>query len=212
MQEETFRLLSWDVGIINMAYCLLEKDASGCVRITEWDVFDLTSGGKKKKRLPPLDKLRCALIDKLEMLQNECDTFKDLDEVIIESQPAQRMKIMAGCLYDYFYIRGWVDGKKRTKVQFVSPRMKLCTNTRAETCTYTQRKKLAIHNCQEMIAPYSHYTKLFNKHKKKDDLCDSMLQGFQYIASKDLDGNCSLSDILVINDKSEESSVTENCG
>ena len=55
------------------------------------------------------------------------------------------------------------------------------------TTTYSERKKLGISRCLEML--HSEYNfncmiEYFNKHNKKDDLADSFLQGLWFIKHK----------------------------
>ena len=182
------RVLSWDVGIINMAYCLLERDETGAVQIHAWDMLDLSGrdSNNKKKKLPTLDKIRCDLMVQLEGLRRR-GILEGVDEVIIENQPAQRMKILAGCLYDYFFIRGCVDrGTNAVKVSFVSARIKLNDCCKADVATYTLRKKTAVRNCQALVTACPSYLTLWDRHKKKDDLSDAMLQGYRYLEGQGL--------------------------
>ena len=43
------RLLSWDVGIINLSYCLIEYDKQLLTwKIIDWDIINLTDRDKIK--------------------------------------------------------------------------------------------------------------------------------------------------------------------
>lgn len=43
------RILSWDVGIKNLAYCVINKDnINNSFKIEEWKIIDLTDGNEKK--------------------------------------------------------------------------------------------------------------------------------------------------------------------
>ena len=43
------RLLSWDVGIINLSYCLIEYDKKNLTwKIIDWDIINLTNRDKIK--------------------------------------------------------------------------------------------------------------------------------------------------------------------
>ena len=43
------RICSWDVGILNLAYCILEKDTvTNAITILDWSIIDLTEQNKKK--------------------------------------------------------------------------------------------------------------------------------------------------------------------
>jgi len=39
--------ISFDVGIINLAYCILYLDACGISHIVDWDIINLASGDQK---------------------------------------------------------------------------------------------------------------------------------------------------------------------
>ena len=42
------RLLSWDIGVHNLSYCLLEKDDSESgFKIIDWDIIDVSAETKK---------------------------------------------------------------------------------------------------------------------------------------------------------------------
>ena len=42
------RILSWDIGINNLSYCLMEKDNSvSGFKIIDWDIIDVSSETKK---------------------------------------------------------------------------------------------------------------------------------------------------------------------
>jgi hypothetical protein len=52
---------------------------------------------------------------------------------------------------------------------------------------YADKKKLAIEHAKYFVSKYesdSNYLDFFNKHKKKDDLADSFLQGLYYFKNK----------------------------
>jgi hypothetical protein len=54
---------------------------------------------------------------------------------------------------------------------------------------YSDRKKLGISKCLEIITNdfrFNEHIEYFNKHKKKDDLSDSFLQGLWFINNKKL--------------------------
>jgi hypothetical protein len=142
-----------------------------------------------------IDKLKYnlwILLDKIPELLN-------VDEVIIENQPSlknPKMKAIAETLYNYFLCRGIIDTKITmspiSKVKYVSPSNKLkinkdntkivLSNSKNKTDTYKLTKELGIQYCYQFIQDSMPQWKSYlDKHKKKDDLCDSLLQGLYYL-------------------------------
>ena len=128
-------------------------------------------------------------------LDKEFTDFVKVDRVIIENQPSLRnptMKTLSSILYSYFIVRGITD-KVRTKsnieqVRFVSPSNKLKVNASntnkvlkkdSQANTYKMTKKLGIKYCKALISDKDQIT--LDKFKKKDDMCDAFLQGFQHL-------------------------------
>ena len=121
------------------------------------------------------------------MMINFDEILKDhlllIDTVIIENQIspiANRMKTIQGMISQYFIMRN-----DNIKIEFISSANKLKGATDEANkvkLTYSDRKKLGIKYCLELIdINWSNY---FSTHKKKDDLADSFLQGYWYINKK----------------------------
>lgn len=135
-------------------------------------------------------------------LDKDIKNFIDVSEVLIENQPSLKnpaMKTMASILYSYFIIRGIID-KDKTKstiedVRFVSPSNKLKVNEKNTNRVlndekdkkkanemaqvYKLTKSLGVKYCKALIDENDN--KILEKIKKKDDMCDAFLQGFQYL-------------------------------
>jgi hypothetical protein len=103
------------------------------------------------------------------------------DYVVIENQIspiANRMKTIQGMIAQYFIMTGTCN-----KIEFVSSVNKLKDIEPVDKkvkMTYSERKKLGISSCLEIIKDtnsYSEWCSYFMSHKKKDDLADSFLQG-----------------------------------
>lgn len=133
---------------------------------------------------------------KLYNLLDKMPEMMKVDKVLIENQPSLKnptMKTIASVLYGYFIMRGFVDQKNTNsiinEIKFVSPSNKLRVNkvTTGEVLAegkisdkvYKMTKKLGIKYCQSLINKTD--AELLNNYKKKDDLCDAFLQGFQYL-------------------------------
>ena len=124
-----------------------------------------------------------------------------VDEVIIENQPAlknPKMKSIAETLYNYFLCRGIIDKSKTnspiTKVKYICPNNKLRINenntievlskAKNSTETYKLTKELGIKYCNQLIKYDEIMKEHLNTFKKKDDLCDAMLQAVYYLSVK----------------------------
>jgi len=130
-----------------------------------------------------------------EILDSE-KMFLTVSEVLIENQPSLKnptMKTIATLIFSYFVMRGIID-KNTTKsnitdVRFISPSNKLKVNkentnnelVKNEKEKYICTKKLGVKYCSLLINDAD--KEILNKYKKKDDMCDAFLQGFQYIFS-----------------------------
>jgi len=109
-----------------------------------------------------------------------------IDYVIIENQIspiASRMKTIQGMIVQYFVMTNLnVD-----HIEFISAANKLKDCDLKDKSTYSDRKKLGIGKCLGIITSnpiFNEHIEYFNKHKKKDDLSDSFLQGIWFINNK----------------------------
>lgn len=181
--------LSFDVGIKNLAYCLLDQDGI----ILLWDVLDISG--------PTYDKQCSKLIKELDNIKyDQLEGPYDIT-VIIEKQMARnpKMRIISGQLQMYFALEKYYtpdpDKTKIVKILYYSPKYKLRCYKKQEgdppvvpkkiKSQYAIRKDLAIQHCSIMIKRSNqnqNFIDFFNNNKKKkDDLSDSYLQGMAYI-------------------------------
>lgn len=319
-----YRVVSWDVGIRNLAFCLMEIDNENKLNIIKWDVVNLVSeedgllctqklnnnkpcqkkalylsesrdGGvsysckthlnqlsttsidytdniqldktsvccfiSSRKQTPCTKKSHCIYennpyckqhithfinslnkqacpqkikkqkitrkdtFDLCRTLVTKLDEISDIltaDEVLIENQPTlinPTMKTISAFLYNYFVIRGVVDKKSQQIVKFISPSNKLKVDSdktikvlsKSENKTYKMTKQLSIEYTKIILSQQKKWMDHLDTHKKKDDLCDSFLQGYYYLCSKGkykpsteskvLESNVLDSNIAVTNDK-----------
>jgi hypothetical protein len=109
-----------------------------------------------------------------------------IDYVIIENQIgplAIRMKTIQGMIVQYF-IMSLLNVEH---IEFISASNKLKDCDVKDKSKYSDRKKLGIAKCLELITTdfrFVEHVDYFNKHKKKDDLSDSFLQGIWFINNK----------------------------
>lgn len=112
----------------------------------------------------------------------------EIDLVLIENQIspiANRMKTLQGMITQYFIMR-----YESIKIKYISPSNKLKDEEKPKVkTTYSERKKSAIEKCLKSIeenGKFLEFKEMFLKHKKKDDLADSFLQGLWYIENNNL--------------------------
>ena len=109
-----------------------------------------------------------------------------IDYVIIENQIgplAIRMKTIQGMIVQYFIM----SNLNVEHIEFISASNKLKDCDVKDKSKYSDRKKLGIAKCLEIITTdfrFVEHVDYFNKHKKKDDLSDSFLQGMWFINNK----------------------------
>jgi len=109
-----------------------------------------------------------------------------IDYVIIENQIspiATKMKTIQGMLVQYFIMSNITV----EHIEFISASNKLKDCEAKDKIKYSDRKKLGISKCLEMITNdfrFTEHVNYFNQHKKKDDLSDSFLQGIWFINNK----------------------------
>jgi hypothetical protein len=159
-------LLSIDVGIKNLAMCLIQE--SDC-KVLQWDV----SGVPPQHRDGLFASLRNHLDDRPWVL--------DAKTVLIEKQPGvnKTMKTVENFLHAYFVIKN-----PTAEVIIYDARHKVPDVVGAGKKKYQQRKQVSVERCRDFIkgSPVNaHWMDTFVASKKKDDLADTVLQALSYI-------------------------------
>ena len=190
------RILSFDVGIINLAYCIFD---STTYKILNWGIIDLKVSGFTAKVPSGKASIAKAANDIHITLIKELDALPillNVDYVVIEKQPSfnPKMRIIGGCLQTYFYIRGIVDNLKITSIEFFSPKHKLKCYTGPEIkleskvkSKYAQTKKTGIIIAKLKLNEFNEKNEFklqFENSKKKDDLADCYLQAITFCIFK----------------------------
>jgi len=117
----------------------------------------------------------CSVIDLGKELMIQYERFEKVDMVVIENQIgplANRMKMLQGMVVQYWIMRN-------AQVTCVSAVNKLKLFHSGPT-TYAQRKKIGI-DCVRKLVVANKWETGFEKHKKKDDLADTLLQLIWYL-------------------------------
>lgn len=176
------RVASFDVGIKNLAVCVMENDFT----ILDWDVISLVGDQKKVKGLP-LQQLADLLFTTLD---DKLKSWGYIDYVVIENQPVMKnpmMKTIQMLIYGFFQSARMAC--KIGEINLVSAKGKLNVEN-VVTCTdmktpYQNAKKTSVLTTRSYLAGKPSLETL-EKSKKKDDLCDSFLQGVYFFQKNGL--------------------------
>lgn len=165
-------VLSIDVGVKNLAVCLLD----GPEKISFWEVFDL--GNVSDSTTRRLIKLNKVLND-----NSQISDSKAIKTVLIEKQPSfnPKMRVMASALHMYFVTKGFTDIRPYS----AKYKLQLCQNISDYECAsrYQKNKKRSIDTTKhylETIETLAKWKTTFTSAKKKDDFADSFLQGVSF--------------------------------
>ena len=158
-------ILSIDVGIKNLAMCLLDETDN---HIVQWDV----SG------VPP--EHADGLFPSLNKHLDAKPWTLDATTVLIEKQPGmnKKMKTVENFLHAYFVIKN-----PEADTIIYDARHKVPDVAGAGKTKYRQRKQTGITRCKEFLdinEVNQEWRELFKKSKKKDDLADTVLQALSY--------------------------------
>jgi Poxvirus A22 protein len=156
-------LLSIDVGIRNLAMCLIDPETK---KIHQWDV----SG------IPPQssDGLFVSLKKHVDA---RAWTRTQSRIVLIEKQPDRNktMKSVEHFLHTYYLCHD-------KEVIIWDARHKIPDVAGAGRSKYVQRKKTSIERCRQFLQVTNpEWINLFDQHKKKDDLADTCMQALSFI-------------------------------
>jgi len=157
-------LLSIDVGIKNLAMCLIDPKTK---KIKSWDVDGV----------PPnhSDGLYLSLIKHLETKP----WISESTQVLIEKQPDRNkgMKSVEHLLHAYLLTK---DPKR--EVIIWDARFKVPDVAGPGKSKYAQRKATSIERARKFIKETNtEWVEFFDQHKKKDDLADTVMQALSFI-------------------------------
>jgi hypothetical protein len=211
MTTASTRVLSFDIGVKNLAYCLFDfsydplstepvlssYDYKHSLKIIEWDVITLETGLKK----PTINEQSDALFDALSSRFNK--SFENVDYIIIENQPVLKNPIMKSIqmmVYSYFKILHLTNKDSSTikqvnlinaanKLRFAISKLEQNVpnfepiTMLVTTNKYRQTKDASVKYVRELLrcCDKKEHMKFFDTFKKKDDLADTLLQGLYYI-------------------------------
>ena len=160
-------ILSIDVGIRNLAMCLLDEDHNNIVR--EWDV----SG------VPP--EHQDGIYVSLRKHLDERPWVLGAKTILIEKQPDRNKKMVSVMhfLHAYFIIKC-----PQAETILYDARHKIPDVAGPGKAQYNKRKKAAIERCEAFIRQddvNAQWLDTFLKSKKKDDLADTVMQALSFV-------------------------------
>jgi hypothetical protein len=138
------------------------------------------------------------ILKKLVLQMNKNTHFLTADYVLIENQPSMKnpkMKSVASTLYSWFLINGVCNNENKSNVKeifYLCPSNKLKINDEdiqkeinklKKTQQYAYTKKMAIAKTLQLLKTNEKWYDYLNGHGKKDDLCDSYLQGLYFLSN-----------------------------
>lgn len=195
-------VVSFDVGIRNLAYTILEYEGSAAStgdrqydvlnnsRIKLWNKVDL--GCNKYD----LEKISASLLEVLDNIAyNEIENLHDIElHVVIENQPALKsptMKSIQIIIYTYFNtIAKYNSLNFKTRLISGKSKLKLIdsytefTGGDAAKTGYAKNKSDSVAFTRWLLAdkaPNQQAQEYLESIKKKDDICDSYLQALYYV-------------------------------
>lgn len=188
------RILSFDVGLRHLAYAILSVDGHSVesnekkIGLERWGVVDVMEGveeGNKSR-----DALTAAIVHTLDrefynlgLPEGEEPQY---DHVLIENQPARKnpeMKCVQTAIHTYFATLRMYLGCVG-EIHLVSAKRKLQGEEAGKKASYRQRKALSVELGKKVLAEMGADAALVQlaSIKKKDDLCDALLQGIEWLA------------------------------
>ena len=165
-------ILSIDVGIKNLALCLLDEDKNNLV--VEWDVDGIPPQHK--------DGVYVSMRDHLDARP----WVLGAKTILIEKQPDRNKKMVSVMhfLHAYFIIRC-----PKAETILYDARHKIPDVAGPGKAQYNKRKKVSIERCEAFIrgdSVNSHWIDTFVKSKKKDDLADTVMQALSFVNRKEV--------------------------
>jgi hypothetical protein len=192
--------ISFDIGIKNLAMCILKKTDSG-INILDWRIISLAD---KKKDIKGIDDISERIYLELDNVIGNLKELEinNIDYVLIENQPSNLngiMKTIQYIIYCYFsLLKYWdkmidnvvlVNASLKTKTHDYKPEIQVKMDETQNTKNvkgfrrdkYKMNKQTSIEICKNYIKDDVHLCEIFDNNKKKDDLSDACLQAVAYI-------------------------------
>lgn len=188
------RMLSFDVGIKNLAYCVLEVTAEVPLYIVEWNTINLFEDVSEPTNVKKItiEEIATRLLSMLQVLF----TDHTYDYVLIENQPVQKnptMKSVQMMIYSFFMLQRlsldslcevrFINAGNKVKLLRNLPETPEISELKKIATPYKRNKKLAVVIARYYLAGMEQptMTEKLRQTSKQDDLCDSFLQAVYFV-------------------------------
>jgi len=161
------KIISFDIGIRNLAFCELEIKENKEFQIISWKCLAIPTH-TKNSMFQELGRILRA--------QN----FDSPDAALVERQPTRTKKKLLGV---QTFIQGYFEGLNCPAVHEVSPTLKVDSDRGSHSAAYRKRKLAAVTKARNLIveAGSQEWVDHFDSFPaKKDDLADSFLQAIEW--------------------------------
>tara|TARA_B110001450_G_scaffold98273_1_gene93250 strand:- start:105 stop:752 length:648 start_codon:yes stop_codon:yes gene_type:complete len=188
--------ISFDIGVKNLALCILNQD-NNLIEIIDWRVITLV---EKKKDINGLNSISEILFYELDNIMGSLEELKydKIDYILIENQPSNLNGIMKSIqllIFSYFsLLKHWdklnmnvllINASLKLQYHTFKPEPLKIDNTKTKkqqkSDKYRKNKNDGIEITKYYIKNNENLNTYFTKHKKKDDLADTLLQTVSYI-------------------------------
>jgi hypothetical protein len=182
-------ILSIDVGIKNLAYCIIklniinDKINDNTIEILDWNIVNLCETNNLDKKIKTDSLLNIGI-----NLKNHFDNnsvIQNVELILIENQIgpiANKMKTIQGMISQYFICKNNYNIELISAINKLKPFLN--EENKQKNKDYQQRKKFGIEIMTNLINNNDNFLMwkdYFLNNKKKDDLSDSFLQCYSYL-------------------------------
>jgi hypothetical protein len=184
-------IISFDIGIRNLAYCILKTNNTDH-SICEWKKVDL---GISNKDMQGLSDSLIEVLDNIyyNEIPNVNEEINEKIVVLIEQQMTSVMRNLQIVINTYFKIIARYKSQDINTI-FVSPKLKLkivskypdyVENDKNVSSKYKQNKINSVHFCTWLLTKMKFINELdiLQKEKKADDLSDVYLQALAWYSA-----------------------------
>lgn len=184
-------VISFDIGIRNLAACVITMEPTA--HLIHWDLHPLMDENKKTK--PTVTQLAERIFVELDALLKKVGT---INIVLIENQPSRingAMKSIQMIIFSYFLYKKHIglpcevyliSANKKTLEHPFEIDMSGC---KAKS-RYIQTKYKSVKYAEKYIQDCPALVTTLQSYKKKDDICDAMLQAIAWMRKNKVDCQC----------------------
>jgi len=179
-------VVSFDIGIKNLACCCLTYDVS--TEICHWDLHPLVPEERKTK--PVLDDMTKRIYVEMDKI---CEKLPRIDYVLLENQPSRingTMKTIQMIIYSYFQYKKHKDGGIKNVVlvsankKTAEPPFEIDMSGCKAKSKYTQRKYKSVKLTEKYLENVPALLEKLASYKKKDDICDAFTQALAWMRGR----------------------------